>query len=127
MASSLLPLSCNLSAEVSQVFGEHAMGKLDFYVDGELQWMLEFLVEGRELEEHVARFNPERGRYRYIRRKDWLVVDFRSTAPRPTELLPQVVYVLCSPDFGQATIVRRGSLDVTLKFSGAVVRSTSDL
>lgn len=129
VATSQLPTTCNLSAEVSHVFGDEGGGKrsIDFYVDGELQWMIEFLVEGRDLNEHVARFDLQRGRYRRIRRKDWLVVDFRSSAPRPSVVLPDVMYVLCSTDFTACTIVRDGCADEVVRLSGVLVRTASDL
>jgi len=52
-------------------------GSLDIYIDDKLQWQLEILREGDKLGEHCSRFEPD-GKYRFIPRKQWLVVDFRS-------------------------------------------------
>jgi len=52
-------------------------GSLDIYIDDKLQWQLEILREGNKLYEHYLRFEPN-GKYRFIPRKQWLLVDFRS-------------------------------------------------
>ena len=128
VATSLLPERCNLSAEVSKVFGEEGSpGSVDFYADQELQWMVEFLVEGRNLHEHLDRFNPEKGRYRHLRRNDWLVIDFRVKSSPPSQLLPHVMYVLCAEDYSSAIVKQDSFPDEKIKFSDHSVRTVSDL
>ena len=128
MATSLLPKRCNLSAEVSKVFGEEGSpGSVDFYADLELQWMMEFLVEGRNLQEHLDRFNPADGRYRHLRRTDWLVVDFRVRSSPPSQLFPHVMYVICAEDYSGAIVRQESFPDEEIKFSDQNVRTVSDL
>lgn len=129
-ASSLIPPTHNLSAEVSRVFGEdvpHRRGEVDFYVDEQLQWMVEFLVGGRDLLEHLHRFDRVRGRYRHIPCRDWLVVDFRLSSQPPPELLPNVLYILYESDFTSARAIQQSHEEVTLRFEGGLVRTLSDL
>lgn len=129
MASSLLPHEYVLSAEVGRIFGAGGGGTtkaVDFYVNHDLQWMIEFLIEGRALDEHLARFAPG-GRYSNIPRRDWLVVDFRVNAPAPAQVEQQTMYVVCAADFLSASIVMHGKQLQRVTFSGGIVRTVSDL
>lgn len=110
------------------MYGEQgSTGAVDFYADTNLEWMVEFLVEGRMLQEHLERFDPENGRYRNIRRKDWVVVDFRVHVGPPTQLRPHVMYVLCADDYSHAAVRQDSFPDENIKFGGQVVRTVSDL
>eukprot|EP01105_Mastigella_eilhardi_P000244 TRINITY_DN102_c0_g1_i6.p1 TRINITY_DN102_c0_g1~~TRINITY_DN102_c0_g1_i6.p1 ORF type:complete len:658 (-),score=124.26 TRINITY_DN102_c0_g1_i6:54-1982(-) len=68
-----LPASCNVSPDVGAVF--NTSGKLDFYIDSNLCWALELLIDGKGITEHVKRFAQA---YAIIPRKAWRVVDIRS-------------------------------------------------
>ena len=82
---SLTPPSSSVCPELSRVFqvpGEvtgavsRIAGELDFYIDGDLRWGIELLVNGAGVGEHINRF-AEGGKYFPLRVKDYLVVDFR--------------------------------------------------
>jgi len=48
---------------------------LDFYVNGNLQWGIEILCEGIDVNGHLKRF--ETGSYSKIPFKQWIILDFR--------------------------------------------------
>jgi energy-coupling factor transporter ATP-binding protein EcfA2 len=90
-AFSLLPISYHtISPDVGYVFG--STGKVDYYINGKLRWMIELTREGYKLKEHIDRFKVG-GRYyvmsQYI--NSWIVLDFRHTLP--TELEDNVWYI----------------------------------
>jgi len=56
-------------------------GKIDFYIDGQRQWAIEFLIRGdkekeglSDAQEHANRFQ---NKYKSLPRKEYLLVDFR--------------------------------------------------
>jgi len=49
-------------------------GAVDFYVNGNKMWMIEFCCDIYKLGEHIQRFTA--GRYTHIPKKDWIVVQF---------------------------------------------------
>jgi len=102
------------------------MKAVDFYVNSDLQWMVEFLVEGSKLQEHLDRFAPT-GRYSSIPRKHWLVVDFRVKVAVPTKLADHCMYVKVAADFKSATVYLRGRAPEQLHFQGGIVRTLSDM
>lgn len=59
-------------------------GRIDFYVDGGVNWGIECLREGINIDEHLSRFRPN-GRYHgWIEDRklvDYVVLDFRKTTP----------------------------------------------
>jgi len=129
VATALLPSNCVLSAEVGSVFARQtgdSVKAVDFYANSNLQWMVEFLVEGSKLKEHLDRFAPQ-GRYSSIPRKQWLVVDFRVKVNLPSELADHCMYVRVAADFQSATIFLRGKAPEEVKFQGGVVRTLSGL
>ena len=77
-----LPADCSLLSDLSRTGGKLVAsdGELDFYVNGDLCWGVELLIQGVGVGEHLDRFNSIDGRYRTIATKDYAVVDFRSTA-----------------------------------------------
>jgi hypothetical protein len=52
-------------------------GFLDFYINGEKKWAMEFLRLGDRMKQHVERFHPKRGKYRGVQPKEYLVIDCR--------------------------------------------------
>ena len=52
-------------------------GELDFYVNGDVQWCVEFDRKGDEIGQHLGRFCGENGKYRKVETKDYYVVDCR--------------------------------------------------
>src|SRR5687768_6875781 len=53
------------------------MVKLTFFINGELRWGVELLVEGSGVSEHISRFEIDTGKYRPLRMLDHIIVDFR--------------------------------------------------
>lgn len=65
--------------ELSRSFdGEKIPGEIDFFVDGELFWGIELLVNGGKIGEHIARFGPN-GKYAKLDCKEYCIVDFRQS------------------------------------------------
>ena len=58
-------------------------GELDFYVNGDKQWCIEMLREGKGIGEHLQRFKITRdrygnkGKYRKVQTKEYYVIDCR--------------------------------------------------
>jgi hypothetical protein len=72
---------CSICPELSRVFsdGDQALrieGEIDFYLDGDLRWGLELLVNGDKIGEHMARFAPG-GKYAALAVNDYAVIDLR--------------------------------------------------
>lgn len=51
-------------------------GSLDFYLNGELCWGIEILVNGKNVGEHYSRFS-DHGKYRALGVRDYVVLDLR--------------------------------------------------
>ena len=63
--------------------GEVETGELDFLIDGgEFKWAVELLVNGDKINEHVAHFDPDNGKYRKVGCSDYIVIDCRRTRNR---------------------------------------------
>jgi hypothetical protein len=85
--SSILPPSCFICPELSNVFpedmdknnNESIAGEVDFYINGKLRWGIELLILGDAISEHVSRFAPD-GKYALLRVLDYIVIDFRRTS-----------------------------------------------
>ncbi|KAF8455661.1 hypothetical protein BGX38DRAFT_1166007 [Terfezia claveryi] len=79
------------------VKGEGEAGAVDDGAWWRVGYTYEFLVEGRELDDHIGRFLPG-GRYASWLPKDaeWLVVDFRTSEPRTwrAEYDGRLIYVI---------------------------------
>ena len=56
--------------------GERIPGEIDFYLNSDLSWGIELLVQGRGISEHIDRFGPH-GKYSALGVNDYAVVDFR--------------------------------------------------
>src|SRR5690606_15904428 len=71
---------CAICPELSRIYQYDAHvridGEIDFYLDGELRWGIELLVNGDGIGEHIDRFG-ENGKYSPLGSKDYAVVDFR--------------------------------------------------
>jgi len=124
----LLPASYLLSAEVGRVFGTGSgdLKSVDFYVNHNLKWMVEFVAEGNDLQEHLDRFDNN-GRYGNIPRNDWLVVDFRVKVGRPKSFKPRVLYLLCDSDLRGATACGVMMAVQRVEFQKELIKTASDL
>lgn len=77
------PPCCAVLPELSEVCPNDAgierrsiPGQIDFYLDGNLRWGIEILVNGDRVGAHIARFSPS-GKYHPLHVKDYVVIDFR--------------------------------------------------
>ncbi|KAJ3120116.1 hypothetical protein HK098_004875, partial [Nowakowskiella sp. JEL0407] len=74
--------SCAICPELSKIYpdsstpGGSIKGEIDFYLNGNLRWGIELLVNGSGIGEHLQRFS-KKGKYEPLKVKDYLVVDFR--------------------------------------------------
>lgn len=79
--SQLLPLENVIIPELNTVVENPPQkiqtGELDFYINGNLKWCLELLRCGNKIGSHLARFDPNNGKYRKVDMSDYIVVDCR--------------------------------------------------
>ncbi|GBC05838.1 hypothetical protein RclHR1_06470001 [Rhizophagus clarus] len=111
-----------LSCEVGSVFG--CKGKIDFYVD-KLDWAIELLRDGEDMEDHKARFGPS-GDYEEIvlYAKSIAIIDIRSIGILDTRIEAKKVlgkkedfiYMSCSENFDGFKIECLGKETVTIRF-----------
>jgi hypothetical protein len=83
-----------------------ASGELDFYINGNLGWGVEAMVQGHNIQGHTNRFG-EQGKYRDLKCKQWRVVDFRSHSSIPSKQTiarANYIAVVFTADFSSATI-----------------------
>jgi hypothetical protein len=87
---------CSICPELSKVFPSSAnlntkqqiAGEIDFYVNGNLRWGIELLVNGDGVGEHLDRFSPPDGKYVPLNVNDYAIVDFRCSASgQPTNIV----------------------------------------
>jgi hypothetical protein len=75
---------CSICPELSKVFPPESNtdipaivpGEIDFYLNGDLRWGIELLINGDGIGEHISRFSPN-GKYFALDVKDYVVVDLR--------------------------------------------------
>jgi hypothetical protein len=77
--------NCSILPELSHIMqslvaegGSKSSRVMDFYINGDLKWGIELLIEGRNIREHLRRFLPN-GKYACLIPADYIVVDFRGT------------------------------------------------
>jgi hypothetical protein len=75
IARQLLCGRARIDPEVGQVFKTVDNASVDFYINGNYQWAIEFLVESDRVNAHLDRFADD-GKYKPIPCKDYVVVDF---------------------------------------------------
>ena len=77
MTNNLTALTC-VYPENSRIIGSNnkIKGELDFFINGELRWGVELLIQGRKLKEHRERFLGN-GKYVDLGCLQHVVVDFR--------------------------------------------------
>jgi hypothetical protein len=82
---------CAVCPELAKVFPRpnepeedvRISGEIDFYLDGELRWGIELLINGDGIKEHISRFGPG-GKYYDLSLTDYVVVDIRGNATGET-------------------------------------------
>jgi hypothetical protein len=83
-ASRVLPDEIFLSSEVGSALG--ITGFIDFVVDSELLWGIEFLLEFNDRKGHIGRFDVQGGSYSDADLNDWLVVEFQQKSKQDKKL-----------------------------------------
>jgi hypothetical protein len=87
-----------LSVEVQKIQQKKLKGKVDFYINSNRQWAVEFLIRGELADsrsntsrviEHLRRFSST-GRYSALQPQEYLVVDFRPKSKGPYQDILQV-------------------------------------
>ena len=86
-------------------------GYIDFFINGSYRIGIEITRDGKDLQEHTARFDAKTGNYAPLNLKSWVVVDFRQTKPRTTTGNAGTVFVVFSADFKHATIMQKQRKD----------------
>lgn len=93
-------------------------GSLDFYINGNLNWCLELLRLGSKVGNHLARFDPNGGKYRYVPTKQYLVVDCRGPKiGKGCEPHPSRCTLYFSKNFETCVCQMREEEEVTLRLS----------
>ena len=89
------PPHCCICPELSKIFPpdsnlnspQEIAGEIDFYLNGDLRWGIELLVNGGGIGEHLSRFSPPNGKYVSLAVNDYAIVDFRRNATgQPTSI-----------------------------------------
>jgi len=114
-------------------------GLLDFYINGNLQWMIEIDREGERLNDHLERFaskeeiqkEEERqkkkpktslGLYSEIERKEWVIIDFRHQSAYINYPIPENVWIVSySDDYTGAIVKRNGGVELPIQFMGDMI------
>ncbi|GBC21822.1 crinkler (CRN) family protein [Rhizophagus irregularis DAOM 181602=DAOM 197198] len=112
-----------LSCEVGSVFG--CAGRIDFYVN-ELDWAIELLRDGEDMQRHEDKFEPIAGKYKEIVKyaKSTAIIDIRSVnftdntrseAKNVQKMRKDFIYVSCSKDFDAFKIESFGKETVFIR------------
>jgi len=90
------PPDCCICPELSKIFPSGIInsnsqqtipGEIDFYLNGDLRWGIELLVNGDGIGEHISRFTVPDGKYVALAVSDYAVVDFRrNSTGQPTNI-----------------------------------------
>ena len=75
------------SGNINSNFQQTIPGEIDFYLNGNLRWGIELLVNGDGIGEHIDRFTVPAGKYVALAVNDFAVVDFRTNSTgQPTNI-----------------------------------------
>jgi hypothetical protein len=112
-AFSLLPsIYHTISPDVGYVFGTN--GKVDYYINGNLKWMIELMREGNDTTGHLDKFTGGINAKYYpilVQTNYWIILDFRHTMP--TRIVDGIWYV--NYDFEKKIFIIRIKDDTCLK------------
>ena len=107
------PIGCLICPELSEVFpdgsnsatDEKITGEIDFFIDGNLRWGVELLVNGNQISNHVERF-AQGGKYSLLQPNDYVVIDFRpGPVSKKIRHFEKRVTVFYEPDFSTCSCV----------------------
>jgi len=101
-ATAVLPKDYFISPDVGSTLGVKD-GLADFYVNSNLQWIVEVLQEGSDIDKHYKRFTE--GPYKQISSKDWILVDFCAEGKNiQIHGYEKMLHVCYNPEFTKATV-----------------------
>lgn len=111
--------SVSVIPELSKMLGVTVPGSVDFYINSDMRWAIEIVVDGRGITEHISRFYKN-GTYYNRPGKDYLVVDVRVTSDgKPTNVSKHTncMSVFFNPTFQSCTVVvgKGSAIKITLK------------
>lgn len=90
-------------------------GELDFFINADLKWALELLRNGDKIGEHVARFDPQNGKYRLVPCSQFIVVDCRGPKGRSgVQAQKERCTLYFSEDFTKVVVKMRLQKEVTI-------------
>ncbi|EXX79029.1 hypothetical protein RirG_009560 [Rhizophagus irregularis DAOM 197198w] len=112
-----------LSCDVGSVFG--CEGRIDSYVN-ELEWAIELLRDGEDMQGHKDKFEPIEGKYKVIVKyaKSIAIIEIRSVnfadntrseAKNAQKLREDFIHVSCSKDFDAFKIESLGKETVFIR------------
>jgi len=103
VATTVLPGMYYISPDVGHIFGTE--GLVDYYVDSNLQLVIELLREGEDMAEHEKKFKTT-GIYAKMgsKIKNWIILDFRSEKKKVMHLKDGFWHILYPDDFSYVTI-----------------------
>ena len=104
------PASVLICPELTRVFPDETIqagtisGELDFYLNSDLRWGIELLVNGSRYGEHMSRFENG-GKYVPLQMKDYAVVDLRKGDPTNVQKHEKRITVFFEHNFKSCAIL----------------------
>ncbi|KYQ93722.1 hypothetical protein DLAC_05111 [Tieghemostelium lacteum] len=94
----------HISSNVGKFFG--STGEVDLYINSDLQWAIEIIGDGIQIEEHMLRFLPTGIYGADLPIKQWVVLDFRLSAGNIPlqEQLPENYILIVASDYKYFTL-----------------------
>jgi DNA polymerase III delta prime subunit len=102
-----------------------AKAECDFVINGKLGWAIELLRDGNDIDEHVARMDPDSGSYRNIKPKRKAVINFmfkKDYSPRSHH--PILWHVVYTPDKKMVTIFQPKDLGYNVLTREVIVNAS---
>lgn len=102
----MLPSEHQISPSVGHTFD--ISGRVDFYINDDLKWMIELTREGSKLKEHIARFTPGGIYYDMSSKVNyWVILDFRHNSPSREKMEEGIWYIIYDNNFTEFTILHK--------------------
>jgi len=119
VSTSLLSANHFISPDVGTYYD--CAGYLDFYIDDDLNWAIELLREGRNIENHKKRFQPGGQYYSMMDNiKKWIIIDFRAADKLIKNFHSNLVHVGYTADYKQAVITWGNEKQQQISLIGAI-------
>nr|CAG8666230.1 10204_t:CDS:1 [Entrophospora candida] len=110
-----------ISPDVGATFGTR--GRLDFYINTELNWAVELAAEGKDISGHVQRFQQE-NKYKNIPHSKKIVLDFR-IGTNIKVVVPGAWHILYNKPSRAFVVKKSGMDDQIIQLSKSKVRFTT--